>query len=179
MRYCNFTNYRRIRQLSLVVLLLFFVQQNAYAAMSKAQIKAAYLYQFSKFSEWENPSEILVIGIVGAKETTASFNTINGKNVAGKRIKVRWILTQEELQDCCSVVFFANDKKDQFEHFYSAVSNKPVLTVLDYEYDASHKGMIRFVQKGVKLKFSVDNTLARSQSIKLSTFLLQVAILVE
>ncbi len=123
--------------------------------------------------------DVVIIGIVSGKEVADKFDGIDGKTFGNKEIRIKWVVEPAELKDCCSMVFFANDRKDQFERYYSYIVNRPVLTVLDLDYDISHKGMIRFIQKGTKLKFSVDNTLAQSHSIKLSAFLLQVATKVE
>ena len=154
---------------------LFCFQNHLLAAHSKVEIKAAYLYQFTKFSQWQESSDVVIIGIVSGKKMADKFDAINGKTFGNKEIRIKRVVEPVELKDCCSIVFFAIDRKDQFERYYSYISNRPVLTVLDLGYDNSHRGMIRFIRKGTKLKFSVDNTLTRSHSIKLSAFLLQVA----
>ena len=168
----------RISKAVLVLLLLVF-HQNLKATSSEEKLKAAYIYQFAKFSQLPIQSDQIVIGIVGKKSLVKSFDVINQKMIANKKIEIVWISKPEQLSGCCSIVFFANDVKNLSRDYLQISSNNAILTVLDFEYDESYPGIIRLVKRGAKLKFVVNNKLANSQSIKFSTFLLQVAIKVE
>ena len=100
---------------------------------------------------------------------------IEGKTIKGKPVRLIAIHQLEQIDNCCSLVFVAIDKKAQLHSFLAKLKNKAVLTVLDHQYDNNNHGMIQFVRRGTKLKFVVNNTLAKSHGIKFSAFLLQVA----
>ncbi|WP_019026210.1 YfiR family protein [Colwellia piezophila] len=159
----------------LVLLILCLFCQRVVAQDNNYQIKAAYLYQFSNFVKWQVLKDEFVIGIVSDADIIGEFEVIEGKKIKGKPVRFIAIHQLEQLDDCCSLVFVAIDKKAQLHSFLAKLRNKPVLTVLDHQYPKNSNGMIQFVRSGTKLKFTVNNTLAKNHGINFSAFLLQVA----
>ncbi len=159
---------------SVLLMLCLFCQQ-VVAQDNNYQIKAVYLYQFSNFVQWQVLKDEFVIGIVSDADIIDQFTIIEGKKIKGKAVRFIAIHQLEQIDDCCSLIFVAIDKKAQRDSFLAKLKNKPVLTVLDHQYHKNSHGMIQFVRSGTKLKFVVNNTLAKSHGIKFSAFLLQVA----
>src|SRR5579859_7439521 len=85
---------------------------------SEYQIKAAYLYNFAKATQWPeevlaNPDSSLLVGVFGGHEDFVKVvqNTLAGKSINGHPIEIRHSRSVAELKSC-QLVFFRASEKD-------------------------------------------------------------------
>jgi len=147
----------------------------AVRAQSEDALKAAFLYNFAKFTEWpasafSDASARLVIGFIGADALADTFE----KNVAGKNANGREFLVKK-IADAgaaasCHIVFAGSGGA-----IVPALKGKPVLTVGENEEFAKSGGGIGFVTEGAKVSFVLNAGSVAVTGLKLDPKLHKVA----
>ena len=154
----------------------------AAAASTEAQVKAAYLYKFASFVRWpENATRrstfrLCVAGrgdIVGALRELVRGQQIEGRPVEIQSVSAR----QSDRAAGCNVLFFGRGAQTA-RGLSSATDRYPVLTVGDRN-SGTGGGVIDFTVRDGKVRFVVDQDLARTRGLELSSKLLDVALAVD
>lgn len=148
------------------------------------QLRAAYLYQFTKFVGWNQPSrDNLVIALVGDAPLRGAEETIIGKRSQGRVIEV--ISLGADLKpgngNCCDVIYGSMGDLANLRLASSEWFGDGVLVVsdgdtgADPEADSGRWWMIRMYEDGNKLRFDVDLDLATRSGLALGSELLKNA----
>lgn len=141
------------------------------------EVKAAYVYQFSKFTHWPDKIDAdITIGVVGGSEVLNAFSTIAGKSVGGGKVVIKSILNDKELSGCCEIIFFGGGDQGEISASLEKLKNEPIVSIVDAELSRGNSAIILFVQSGTKLKFSVNLSRAKQNGIEFDAHLLRVAI---
>ena len=148
---------------------------------SESQVKAAFLYNFTKFVEWPsgaftaNPDTI-TLGILEREPLAPALEALQGKEVQGRKLVVKRCRHHEELQKC--QIFFASAaEKPRLREIMGALQGLPVLTVTDEVDDfARLGGMINLTRLDDKIRFHIDVNNAAKSGLKISSQLLKLAI---
>ncbi|MGD0362371.1 MAG: YfiR family protein [Bryobacteraceae bacterium] len=149
---------------------------------SEYQVKAAFLFNFTKFVEWQAaafaaPDSPIVICILGddpfgtVLEQTVAGEVVNGRKVAVRRMK------QAPPPKSCQVVFAGRPGKEVLKLLPGL--GPGVLTVGEGENFVRGGGMIAFVLENRRVRFDINQAAAENAGIKLSSRLLSVAKSVE
>lgn len=147
-------------------------------AQSADGIKAAFIYNFAKFTEWPagafaNDGAPVTVGFVGADALADGFEkNVTGKNANGRDFAVKK-LTGADGAAGCQIVFVGD--ASQAAAVVAAVKGKPVLTVGESDGFASVGGMINFVDNGGKVGFDLDLGAINAGGLKLNAKLQQIA----
>jgi uncharacterized protein DUF4154 len=145
------------------------------------QIKAAFLFNFSQFTDWppeafpdkESP---LVIGILSASDPFGGFldETVKNEAVQGRKLVVKHYTRVAEIETC-HILYIGQSESKRLDRIVDAVKGKPVLTVSDITDCASRGIMIGFVNERNKIRFKINAATARAASLSLSSKLLRAA----
>jgi len=172
------------RRLAVVMVMLVLLQTPALQAQqpkaSEYQVKATYLYNFSRFVQWPanvaaaqgDSFPICVIGLDPfgtALDAILTGETIDGKNVVAKRVAK----PQDALN--CRVLYISPSEDSRLKEILAGVDKAGVLTVSDIPQFSRRGGMIQFVMDGNKIRFEVNLTSAQDAGLTLSSDLLKVA----
>ncbi|HUK57192.1 MAG TPA: YfiR family protein [Nitrospiria bacterium] len=143
------------------------------------QVKAAFIYNFSKFVEW--PTETLsgdkpfVIGVLGRDPfDNALDETVSGKTVQEKKIAVKRFSKVEDALTC-NVLFISNSEKDNMAKIIERLDHLPVLTVSDIGRFAEQGGMIQLIVDQNRVRFAVNRAATDKAGLKPSSQLLKLA----
>lgn len=167
---------RRTGWLLAIALLLFAVRPAL--AQSEDGIKAAFIYNFAKFTVWPDNAFAdggapITVGFVGADSLADLF----AKNVAGKKASGRDFAVKRCSSaagaETCQIVFVADPS--EVDAVLAAAKGKAILTVGDSDRFAAAGGMIRFVKDGAKISFDLDVTSINAAKLKLDAKLRQIA----
>ena len=145
------------------------------------QVKAAYLYNFGRFTTWPAASltsDAFSICILGRDPFGSVLDTaVNGERVAGKGVQVRRI---ENPQDAvsCQILFISSSEEGRLKNILAALGKSGVLTVSDISQFSRRGGMIGFILQDNKIRFEVNLTPADDAGLQLSSDLLKVAVTV-
>src|SRR5665213_1283638 len=144
------------------------------------EVKAAYLYNFSKFVNWPATSvaikdDSFAICVLGQDpfgptlDAALAKQSIDGKSVVARRITK----PQEALS--CRILFIGSSEGRQLNGIFAALDGAGILTVSDMPQFSQRGGMIEFTLEGNKVRFEVNLTTAEDAGLTLSSELLKVA----
>lgn len=165
-----------------ILCLLLTVSQIAGASLpvSESQLKAAWLLNFAKLTEWPQEAfadntEPIVIGVMG--DTTFEeqlARSLAGKLAHGRSFEVRPV---EEANEAlfCLMLFLGSDSGDRRAETLRLLNNSPVLTIDDSVGADSSGCVLKFLRLDNKIRFHVDLESANAAGVKLDPKLLEVA----
>ncbi len=144
------------------------------------EIHAQMMFNFIKYIQWPNEAEggDFVVGVMGEDDV---FNTLkawyDGKPKGSKKYVVKKLASASEAATC-SVVYLGKNKSKEFENIKNASSGKPVLTITD-SFNLGQKGScINFKVIDGKLKFELNQAAVTGSSLKVSSALSSMAIVI-
>jgi hypothetical protein len=163
---------------------------------SEYQVKAAFLYNFIKFTDWPvnkaaEPNKI-TIGILGENPFGDSFNAVRNKPIGNKVLVITQLgkfsdlckdTSDKDKNPCeglvamrkCHVLFVCKSERPNLEQIITAVSDNSVLTVGECEGFLEAGGTINFIQKADKLVFEINASAAKTAKIRISSSVLRLA----
>jgi hypothetical protein len=145
---------------------------------SEEVVKCAFVYNFSKLTEWPaaafaDASAKITVGFVGAGGLADTFSqAITGKNANGREFDVKKLASAAEAVTCHIVVV---GDAGQMAAVIGAVKGKPVLTVSDAAGFTDAGGMIGFMKDGAKVVFELNLDPSKAAGLKLDPKLKGVA----
>jgi len=150
---------------------------------SEYQVKAVYLFNFSRFVSWPDrttgdadaPFAICVIG----KDPfgTVLDSTLAGESIGGKAVVARRVALAEQAAGC-RVLFISASEDGRLKEILGSLEKSSVLTVSDIARFSERGGMIQFVLQGGRVRFEVNLASAAQANLTLSSDLLKVAVAV-
>lgn len=151
------------------------------SAISEYQVKAAYLYNFTKFVEWpaesfasaSTPYQICILGKDPFREALQDLT--RGKVVNGRGFQIFVGVTDSAQAARCHILFVSTPANRQFQRMLQALQGRSVLIVGESEGFARQGGMINFVLEGSRVLFEVNRKAAEQAGLKISAKLLSVA----
>ena len=144
------------------------------------QLKAAFLFNFSKFVSW--PSEVETVEdasinfcVMGATPLDRALEKfIVGKKVHGREPTMRSIADIDQLRHC-HVLFIARSERPAVPGLIDLLRDSSVLTVGETPNFSSNGGIIEFIVVGNKVRFAINNEAAKRAQLVLSSELLKLA----
>jgi YfiR/HmsC-like len=153
------------------------------AALTENEIKAGFLYNFTKFVEWPegvyaDARSPITLGIAGDNPFgNLLTDTAAGKFVNGRPVVVRQFQEGQDLRSC-QVLFIASPNKQYIAHALGKVKGSGVLTVGEGAAFTRSGGMIAFLVEGSKVRLEIDLAAVSEAHLKLSAKVIAVARLV-
>lgn len=147
------------------------------------QLKAAFLYNFTKFVEWPSPhfrdaSQPITIGVLGRNPFGDELQKlVAGRTVNGRPIAVRGLISAREAREV-DLVFVAADEDEQFAELLAVLAGAQVVTVGESRRCAALGGVITFTMEADKVRFEINQGTAEAAGLKISAQLLKLATVV-
>lgn len=141
-------------------------------------VKAAFIYNFTKYIEWP-PSALpgnspIVIGIVGRDPFGRSIDELlQGKTVSGRSFRLRRLSWDDDEVANCHILFVSAGAFDPAR--LAKLRGRPVLTIGESPGFTSKGGIINFVIEGGRVRFDINSELAGAGGIQISSKLLSLA----
>ena len=148
---------------------------------SEYEVKAAFLFNFSKFVDWpqtafEEVGDPIVICVLGVNP----FGNLLAQSVQGKKVNGREVVARELTSlsgvGRCHLLFIASSEQEKLEEILGRTANRPILTVSDVESVVDRGAIIGLTMEEKRVRFEVNLVAARKAGLKLSSQLLKVAI---
>jgi hypothetical protein len=143
------------------------------------EVKAAFLFNFTKFVEWppaaySDERSPLKICVLGNDPFGKTLHSLTGEEVGGRRLS---LMHPENLKDLesCHVLYVSRSERERLAQILAAVRSAPVLTVADTPGFIDQGGMINFILEGSKVRFDVNQEAAERAGLKISSRLLALA----
>jgi hypothetical protein len=144
---------------------------------SDVTVKAAFLYNFAKFTEWPAlpAGTSLVLCVLGDDAVRAALtDTIHGQQIDGHGLEVRRITADASLR-ACHVLFAAGSEIRRASPMLDDVRELAILTVSDGSGFAQTSGMIELFVDGGHMRFAVNVDSVQRAGLHLSSRLLGLA----
>ncbi|HEY9153674.1 MAG TPA: YfiR family protein [Opitutaceae bacterium] len=150
------------------------------------RIKAAYLYNFTKFIEWPPPppataEKPFVLGVLDPEGTayTVISESLRGKTgVNGRAIAVRRLAALDETATSCNQIFITRASGMDVAQVRKVLDGLPIVVVGETVGFAEQGGVIGFVLTGDAVHCEINLAGAQRAGVKLSGRLASVARLV-
>ena len=144
------------------------------------EVHASFINNFMKYVQWPNDGEggEFIIGVLGDDDL---FNTLKswheGKMKGSKKLVVKKLTGISEASSC-SLVYLAKSKSKEFEAMKGLIAGKPVLTITDGNNLGQKGSCFNFKEVDGKLKFELNQGAINAASLKVSSSLASIAILI-
>ncbi|MCP4154953.1 MAG: YfiR family protein [bacterium] len=147
------------------------------------ELKAGFIKVFSAFCQWpEDPFSTksdnpFVVGTLKENKTITYFGKrFSKKFIRGKNVKILHIKSKNYDQiSNCHILFIPKLSLKKLRAAIDAVGDNPVLTISDTKGYEEKGVMINMFKLGTKVRFNVNNTVARKNGIMLSSRMLKLA----
>jgi hypothetical protein len=145
-------------------------------AMSDVGVKAAFIYNFAKFTEWPAlaPESPLYLCVVGDDRIAFALSAVSrGQTIQGHAIDIRRMPV--EGGQPCHVLFVSQSTIRGASRLLDVLKGQPVLTVSDADDFASSGGMIGFLVEKGRMHFAINVDAIQRSQLHLSSRLLSLA----
>jgi len=152
----------------------------AAAAPGEYQVKAVFLFNFSRFVEWPasafaDPNAPFVVGVFGHDPFGADLDeVVKGETVNGHPLVVRRVQSAADAAGC-QILFIHQSEDGRLDEVLSSLDHRSTLTVSDLPGAAQRGVMIRLVTEKGRIRLRIDVESARAAELKISSNLLRSA----
>lgn len=139
------------------------------------QVKAAFLYNFARFTSWpEHGSNAFTLCVLGDDPFNNALDNLSGKTINEKTLSVVRQDHPLELAGC-ELVYISTSHTDMLDEVIALLREQAVLTVSDIDAFIDHGGIIGFRVIDNKIRFEINTTAAATAGLSISSRLLSLA----
>jgi len=144
-------------------------------------VKAAFLYNFTRFIEW--PPEAfrdarapLTLCVVGKDPFGEVLDdVVQGESVGGRELEVARPDPDDDLARC-QILFVSRSEHARLGALLGRLKDKSVFTVGEEEGFLEAGGILRFVQSGRNVRFEINQAAAERAPLKISSKLMRLGV---
>lgn len=144
----------------------------------EVDVKAAFLFNFSKYIGWPRPASpdqpMRVCAVADPDFSRALRQVIEGETVAGRELIPMSPATPEAARSC-DLLYIGRMEMSRGRSLLQAVRGWPVLTVGETPEFLEAGGTIAFARVDNKVRFDINRTAADQQGLTISSQLLRFA----
>jgi hypothetical protein len=169
---------KKCRVLVLITLFALAVSATAQDVQEAKELHPAMMYNFVKYIQWPTESEPgdFVIGVFGADDVYNTLKTrYDGKPKGSKKYVIQKMSGIADAASC-AVVYLGKGKSKDFDALKAATAGKSILTITDNNNLGKKGSCVNFREIDGKLKFEINQASITAASLKISSSLLSVAI---
>jgi len=169
----------RCRRAVTLVVILWLASALAVAQLrDERAVRAAYVFNLTKYIEWPVAGNELVIGFEGDRPTGEVFQKlIDGRTVDSRQIRVVLFPSDEELEKC-HVVYLTDVEEKKTRNLLGKLGTRSVLTVGESPNFLRAGGVVGLVNSGDQIQIQVNVDAAQRAGIRISSRLLNLAVIV-
>lgn len=141
-------------------------------------VRAVFLYNFTKFVEWPPPSQpdepFRVCALADTAFIATLDRTIAGESVGGRPLVRAEVRSIDEARRC-AMLYVGSGHREQAAPLLAAVRDLPVLTVGEGPSFVKQGGAIGFLLENNRVRFDINQRAVQRSGLKASSKLLRVA----
>lgn len=150
------------------------------ASTLENQVKAAYIYNFTKFVYWNTLPQISVstpvtIAIIGDESIGPILERFLKARGKVPPLLVKIITTNDTNLTDCHIVYISKFTTTKLPVLLKRIDNNSILTVSDISGFTAKGGMIGFYQDKGKIKIEINMTAVTNAKLQINAKLLEVA----
>lgn len=148
------------------------------AQHDERSVRAAFVFHLTKYVEWPNPKNELVIGFAGDGTMGETLRKVlDGKNSDGRTLRVLLSPSDEQLQQC-DLLYVAYSTRQKTRDVLSRLQGKNILTLGETGDFARDGGMVGLVRDADQIQIQINLVATQSAGFKLSSRVLNLAVIV-
>ncbi len=155
----------------------------AAAESKESELKAAFVYNFAKFTEWpafkNNDDSDLNLCLAGNGTLGKVLSNLKGRNVRGHKLNVIKVDSTTEPGDCHILYVSRSEAGNADALMNSLAGEQGLLSISDIDGFTQSGGIIELKVVNNKMRFSINLRAAREADLTLSSKLLRLATTVE
>lgn len=144
------------------------------------QLKAVFLFNFSKFTDWPNdafasPDAPLVIGVLG-KDPFGSYlqDAVQNGKVAGRALVVQNFKRVEDIKTV-HILFISDSESRHMPQVLARLRGRSILTVSDADAFTQNGGMVKFFTQNNRIRLRINTDALKAAQLKMSSKILRLA----
>jgi hypothetical protein len=135
----------------------------------EAKVKAAYLFNFTKFVTWPSrPESTLSICVIGAPKIAQILKELSQTKPFHLNTKPDPKYSQ------CKILYIGSNIRD-FDKALAMVKDKQILTVSDIDRFTQRGGIVGFVSELGRVRLEININMAQANHIEISSKLLELS----
>jgi hypothetical protein len=143
--------------------------------VTEYHVKAAFLYNFSRFVNWPQAIEqTFRICVIGENPFGDLLDPLIGKSVHDSVLVVEEHSTLENIHEC-QLAYISPSLEKQIDAVLTELKKHPILTVSDINGFTHAGGMIELNLNGKKVSFAINTNAADTAGLSISSKLLSLA----
>ncbi|HEY6125343.1 MAG TPA: YfiR family protein [Steroidobacteraceae bacterium] len=150
------------------------------AAPNEYQVKAVFLFNFSRFIEWPDSAfpdakAPFIVGVFGHDPFGPDLDAVvKGETVNGRALVVRRVRNAAEAAGC-QILFIHQSENRRLDEVVAALASRHTLTVTDLPGTAQRGVMIRLVTEKGRVRMRINVESARAADLTINSNLLRSA----
>lgn len=150
-------------------------------AASEYELKAAFLFNFIKFTEWpadefNKSDEPFVIGVLGKDPFGSTLDKVTeGETIHSRKIVVRRFARMDDLVANSQVLFISASEERNLGAVVKLLEGQAVLTISEIANFAERGGVIELRKDGNRIVFDVNLAAAKRAGLSLNAQVLKLA----
>lgn len=139
--------------------------------------KAAYIYNFAKFTRWPDSSQKnppLILCTVGNDDLVDDLKRLGGKVIKGRRLTVLQV-DKKNYQSSCNLLYIAVSEKKRVSRILKNAQKQPVLTISMLQGFEKNGGMVQLYTSKGKTRILINLLRVRKAGLEVSSRLLMLA----
>jgi YfiR/HmsC-like len=151
------------------------------APFNEYELKAAFLFNFIKFTEWPaeelgKPDEPFIIGVLGKDPFGGALDKIiEGEIVHNRKIVARRFLRMDEAAANSHVLFIGASEENNLLSILKVLDGQSVLTVSEIANFAQRGGVIDLKKENNRIVFEINLLAAKRAGLSMNAQLLKLA----
>ena len=148
-------------------------------ASGEYQVKAAFLYNFSRFVAWPGGTgSAFRLCVIGDNPFGDLLDSLTGKQVHDSILVVEQHDSVDGAQNC-HLAYISKSLEHRLDEVLDSLGGMPVLTVSDIESFTTRGGIIRLRMIDNRVRFDINTAVAGNAGLSISSKLLSLATSVE
>ena len=141
-------------------------------------VKAAFVFNLTKYVEWPNPASELLIGYVGDPLMGETLQKLLEGKTSDSRIIHVLIAPSDQDLTRCALLYIAEPSSRKLHALLERVRDRNTLTVGDSGSFAKEGGMVGLVRNGDQVQIQVNLQAAQAAQLKISSRLLNLSTII-
>ncbi|WP_237754287.1 YfiR family protein [Geobacter sp. OR-1] len=148
----------------------------AWAGDLEIKVKAAYIYNFTKFVDWSDDGgrEPFRICVVGTDPIRTVLGELSNREVKGRPIRIQRVKDLNALPQC-HLMFISRSEEQQLPFILQRLQGTQTLTVSDISQFSQKGGMVSFITEKDRVKIEISQRAVRQAGLKVSAKLFEIA----
>ncbi len=146
-------------------------------------VKVGFIYHFTKFIRW--PKDAIkergkfIIGVVGKDPFGTALDALaEKKKVNRRKLVIQRFSSPDEIKEC-HILFVSPSLHESLDKILKKVKGSPTLLIGDVPGFAKKGGGINFFLKNKKIRFEINRKALKKTGLKISSQLLNLAIIID